>query len=409
VSDKWLQCTNCGATYDLADPKFFGCPKCSTETKRWPVEVMYDYDAIAKRLGSSPFPEERASIWRFADLLPVREKKNIVTLDEGGTPLTRIDSFSIPLYVKNETLNPTWSFKDRFNTVNISMARELGYDKVVSLTSGNAGAAIAAYASIAGLRALIMCHDQVPPLLYNAIQIYGAEVVIATKYGAQDLIVRLVQEHGWYPSIQMPVLYVAVPYGVEGYKTIGYEIALQCKDSPPDYVFAPIGGGDGLYGMYKAYKEFMLLGLVEKMPRFCGCQITGADPVVRAYREGSREQVRRDPVPTRAISIRAPISGDHCLSAIYDSGGLAIGVTEEETVEAVKTAAKGGIFAELASAVSIAGAVKAVQQGDVSAESKIVCLVTAAGVKWPEVLATMVPEPPRIAATMDELSAVVEL
>jgi len=409
MTDVWLECTNCSATFDLREPKFFGCPKCSTNNKRWPVEVMYDYEAIARRMGRIPYIEARASLWRFSDLLPVRDLKNVVTLDEGGTPLTRIDVSKVPLYVKNETLNPTWSFKDRFNTVNISMARDLGYNKVVSLTSGNAGAAVAAYTSAAGMRSLVICENEVPPHLVHAIQVYGGDVVKVEKLGAQELVVQLVREYGWFPSIQSPVSDVGVPYGVEGYKTIGYEIALQCKDHQPDYIFGPIGSGDGLYGMYKGFKEFVRLGIVNKLPGFCGCQICGADPVVQAYIKGELEQRMIKPFPTKAISIAASISGDHCLAAIYDSGGLAIDVTEEEAFDAVREVARKGILLELSSATSIAGALKAVNKDLLAPESKIVCLVTSAGIKWPEILSTMVPDPPFISSDIGKLKSVVSL
>jgi threonine synthase len=202
---------------------------------------------------------------------------------------------------------------------------------------------------------------------------------------------------------------VGSPYGLEGYKTIAFELALQARQQPIDYVFVPVGGGDGLYGIYKGWREMLSLGLVDYLPHFVACQAVGANPVVRSFIERKKEVATVREAYSIATSTREETASDTALVALYESDGLAIDVTESEIIESIKLMATCGIFPEAASALSVACVRKAVATGCLPEGARVVAMITSAGIKWPAMLADLVEPSAVITPEFDTLREVIEI
>ena len=217
-----LRCIGCGSEYDLG-AYFRGCPGCSQA-----LEVVYDEAAVRSVVSLQMWARRSASVWRYAELLPLRAGGKRITLGEGGTPMVRVpraDHNPLPfLYLQNETVNPTYAFKDRFHSVSISMARRLGFDRVVCSTTGNHGMSAAAYATRAGMRCVVLVDPRTPTGQRDWMRLFGATVVV--EMNRKPPLQAFVEDHGWYPSTYMTPMPVATPYGVEGYKTLAYDTVL---------------------------------------------------------------------------------------------------------------------------------------------------------------------------------------
>jgi threonine synthase len=410
---RWLFCHRCGHEMEIA-PAPFGCPKCRSGGELMPLEVGYDYDDFRPKVDEMLTRGHHEGVWRFRELLPLEDESKALTLGEGSTPLTKVRTLCeatglSEIYVKNETVNPTWAFKDRFNAVNVSMARQLGYDKVVTTSTGNHGASTAAYAAAGDLRCVVICPYEAAPLGMDLIKFYGADLVVTPWSEGGMLMESMVRDHGWFASTMWPVSPVSTPFGVEGYKTIGYEIALAFRDRTLNHVFCPAGGGDGIYGNYKGFSEFRDLGIVDGIPRFHGCQARGSNPLIRSMRQGGKAPVTLKFSETVATSIRGESTGSHAMWAIQESGGEAIELTDGAIVEAVSILGRGGIAVEPASASSVAGAIRAARQGKLRSDDRVVCVVTGTLIKWPNVLTHLVPETSAVGPNLEELGQVVDL
>jgi threonine synthase len=378
------------------------------------MEVAYDYDAVRPSLDEILARGRSDGIWRFRELLPLEDEGKALSLGEGGTPLTRIRSLCeatglSDIYIKNETLNPTWAFKDRFNAVNASLALQLGYDKLVTTSTGNHGASTAAYAAAGNLRCTVICPYEAASLGMDLIKLYGADLVVAPWSEGGALIETMVRDHGWFASSMWPVSPVSTPFGVEGYKTIGYEIALAFRDRLPDHVFVPAGGGDGIYGNYKGFSELRDLGVVDGIPRFHGCQARGSNPLIRSMRQGGQTPITLEFTETVATSIRGESTGDHAMRAIQESGGEALELTDGAIARAVSVLGSGGIAVEPASASSVAGAIQAARQGKLKSDDRVVCVVTGTLTKWPNVLTHLVPRTRSVGPSPQELGQAIDL
>jgi threonine synthase len=313
------------------------------------------------------------------------------------------------LYLKNESQNPTWSYKDRFNAVTVSVANELGFTKIASASTGNQGASAAAYATAAGMRCMVLLPDETPELLRDLIQAYGARAIVTRWHARGALLESLVREHGWFPSSTLAPMPVGAPYGVEGYKSIAYEMILQTRDAPLDYLFVPVGCGDGLYGIYKGWQEFASLGVTDQVPRFVACQAAGANPVVRSVRAGLSDVVTIPDAWSIATSTREETAGTYALAAIYGSDGLALDVSDDELRDAMKLLARHGFAPEAASALSVACVVKAAATGLIAEGSRVGALLTSTLIKWPLRLAELGERAATIEPSVDELRQVVAL
>jgi len=375
-----LRCLSCGESYPL-DPKLFvGCTACMSEQFQAPLDVAYAYPDLTEDLFSAP-PEP--GLARYAPLLPplVRE----ISLLEGGTPLVPAPGLaswtgmSGELYIKDESRNPTWSHKDRFAFLVVSGALEAKAQAIIVSSTGNHGAAIAAYASRAGLPCFVLAPPQCPPAVRSFLLAYGAALVIVPRKPSWSIIGEGAHKGRWYPGSTFTPTPTGPPYGVEGYKTIAYEIWQQLGRRVPTAVFVPTGYGELLYGVWKGFRELRNLGLADSAPRMAACEPAVMAPLRHALMD-NKASVLVPSQPTIAYAIAASVSGYRAVVAIQESDGLAVPVTDQEMREAQDKLARVGLWAEASAAASLAGLRKVMDQG---AEGKgtVVCINTSSGFK----------------------------
>ncbi|MFN7996677.1 MAG: pyridoxal-phosphate dependent enzyme [Bryobacteraceae bacterium] len=350
ANSAWLECAACSARFDLA-PEFFGCPICRKQGHAAPLEVAYDLGMVGPHDGRGG----AAGIWRWTALLPPVSEASRITLAEGGTPLipVRDGRGDFKLLLKNETANPTWSWKDRPNCISVSMAREFGFRRTAAISTGNHGCAVSAYSAAAGLEPMIFCHPEAPVAQLALMNFYGARVI---RGGNQEALFEQVLRQGnHFPcSIYCPRPGYANPYGIEGFKTIAFELYEQLGHSVPDRVFVPAGSGDGIYGVWKGFRELLALGWISNAPRMIACQTTGADSAFRAFKRGSHHAEPLESASTVALSISERVIGDHALRAVYESGGSVLAVSDEAVLEAMRYFGRQGVALEAASSVPLA-------------------------------------------------------
>jgi threonine synthase len=374
------------------------CAKCNGT-----LSILYDYGRVAESISRDTLRIRRGSAQeRYLELLPIL-RESIITLGEGGTNLKRCTRTQRELncdnlYAKDETTNPTGSFKDRAAAVAISKAVQFGYKTVVCSSSGNAGCAVSAYSAKAGMEAYVYCPSDVPRGKMRQIQMYGAQIFLGEELSG--LVERASEKFGWYP---FATIRSVNPYQWEGPKTIAYEICEQLGWRAPDWVLIPVGGGGNLSAAWNGFLEFHKLGLIEKTPSICAVQPDGSRSVVEAYEHGS-EVKRHEQADTIVKSLLVPLApdGSSALGAIKASKGCAISVPDGETLKMEKTlASEEGILVEPAGAISFA-AVRALRdRGLADRDDTIVCYATGIGFKQPEVFDQMCPNPSRISSFAD--------
>ncbi|MDZ4796951.1 MAG: pyridoxal-phosphate dependent enzyme [Bryobacteraceae bacterium] len=351
---------------------FRGCPHCEKPSA---IEVRYDYSRLRVRRNRNA-----TGLHQWRELLPAFD--NPVSLYEGNTPLVPypVPGSPVRLLIKNETQNPTWSWKDRANAMSSSAARQFGYKNLVVVSTGNHGNAAAAYSSAAGLRCRVLCNSDVPAVQVQLMRHYGAETIIGDNQ--EQLLCELLAGGDWFPGIVIcPRIGYANPFSVEGFKTIAFEIVEQLNGTVPDRIFVPTGSGDGLYGVAKGFRELVLSGEIERSPRIVCCQARQVNPFVQAFREGRRHLTRVAGCPTLAASIAEEIGDQVALQAIYDSGGEARDASEVEIRHAVHQLAHHGLALEPASAVGLACALA---HPEVKSEETWVVIGTGTAIRWPE-------------------------
>jgi len=357
-----------------------------------PLLVDYNYDSAREAISKDELYRRDQTMWRYRELLPVIDDSNIVTLGEGGTPLLHAVSMGedlglAGLFFKDETTNPTGSFKARGLGMAVSRAKELGVEKLIIPTAGNAGSAVAAYAARAGLGCMVVMPKDVPaPFLVDCVY-HGAQTELVdgniADCGARAS--ELVAEEGWFS-----VATLKEPYRIEGKKTMGYEIAEQFDYDLPDVIIYPTGGGTGLIGMWKAFGEMEKLGWIgPKRPRMVSVQAEGCAPIPRAFEEG-REDARTWKNPsTLAAGLRVPGAvGDFLmLNAIRESSGTAITVSDDELMaDTMLLASKEGIFSSPEGGASVACLRKLIKSGFVKSTDKVAVFITGSGYKYLDVL-----------------------
>ena len=380
-----LECSSCHREYE-ARRLHNVCTECGK-----PLLVRYDLKRIAKFLTRQSLYARRSDIWRYRELLPVRREDNIVTLGEGWTLLIHARTLGESLgmseiYIKDESLNPTQSFKARGMSVAVSMAKELGAKKLAAPSAGNAAGALAAYCARARIGAYLFMPRDTPRANIIECEVAGAHVTLMdgliTDCGAE--VARRKVADGWFD-----VSTLKEPYRVEGKKTLGYEIAEQLAWILPDAIIYPTGGGTGLLGMWKAFNKLGQLGWIgEKRPRMISVQAAGCAPIVRAFEAGDRFAEEFQNAATVASGLRVPKAiGDFLiLDAIRESGGSAIAVTDEELVEGAREMARTeGIFAAPEGGACVPALRKLLAQGDVKPEEKVVLFNTGSGIKYLDV------------------------
>jgi threonine synthase len=355
-----------------------------------PLLVRYDLERAGQTLTKQSLVGRRADLWRYREVLPVENDANIVSLGEGWTPLLHAERLGKKLgidrlYIKDESQNPTQSFKARGMSAAVSMAKELGAQKLAVPSAGNAAGALAAYAARAGLECFIFMPNDTPRANVVECEQTGAHVTLMsgliTDCGAE--VARRKEVEGWFD-----VSTLKEPYRVEGKKTLGYELAEQFNWELPDVIIYPTGGGTGLIGMWKAFDEMEQLGWIgSKRPRMVTVQATGCAPIVRAFEDGKRFADEFPNAETVASGLRVPKAiGDFLiLDAIGASGGTALAVTDEELIAATREiGAAEGIFCAPEGAACLPALRKLIEQGDVALDERIVLFNTGAGVKYLE-------------------------
>jgi threonine synthase len=381
---KNLECSFCHREYDARRLQNV-CTECGK-----PLLVRYDLKRIAQFLTRQALYARRSDLWRYREMLPVRREDNIVTLGEGWTPLLPAKTLGASLgigdlLVKDESLNPTQSFKARGMSVAVSMAKELGAKKLAAPSAGNAAGALAAYCARAGLGAYIFMPRDTPRANVIECEVAGAQVTLVdgliTDCGAE--VARRKDTEGWFD-----VSTLKEPYRVEGKKTLGYELAEQSEWNLPDVIVYPTGGGTGLVGMWKAFDELQHLGWIgDKRPRMISVQAAGCAPIVRAFEAGERFAKEVENAATVASGLRVPKAiGDFLiLDAIRESGGTAITVTDDEMLEGSREMARTtGIFASPEGGACVPALRKLLARGDVKPNEKVVLFNTGSGIKYLE-------------------------
>lgn len=379
-----LECALCGRRHE-AQRLHNLCEECGK-----PLLARYDLKRAAQTLTKEVLPERRSDLWRYREVLPVAQEENIVSLGEGWTPLLRADRLGAQLgmqrlYIKDESQNPTQSFKARGMTAAVSMAKELGARKLAVPSAGNAAGALAAYAARAGMECFIFMPRDTPRANVVECELTGAHVTLMdgliTDCGAE--VARRKDAEGWFD-----VSTLKEPYRVEGKKTLGYELAEQMGWTLPDVIIYPTGGGTGLIGMWKAFDEIEELGWIgSKRPRMVTAQAAGCAPIVRAFEEGKRFADEFPNAATTASGLRVPRAiGDFLiLDALRASGGAAIAVTDEELLAAAKEiGAAEGLFVAPEGAACLPALRKLLERGEVSKDESVALFNTGAGVKYLE-------------------------
>jgi threonine synthase len=354
-----------------------------------PLLVRYDLDGVKKALNKDELAQRPPDLWRYRELLPVRRKEDIVSLGEAMTPLVPLPKLAAKLsggelLVKDEGRLPTGSFKARGLVMAVSMAKALGIKHMAMPTNGNAGAALAAYASHAGIKTTIFCPEDTPEVNVSEIGLQGAAVYRVN--GLIDDCGKIVAEGkakvGWFD-----VSTLKEPYRIEGKKTMGLELAEQLGWQVPDVIFYPTGGGTGLIGMWKAFAELEAIGFIgAKRPRMVAVQASGCAPMVRAYDEGVEHAPRWENAHTIASGIRVPQAvGDFLiLRAVRESKGFAIAVSDEAIAAALEEAAREeGFLMCPEGAATYAAYKQSLADGRVGKSERAVLFNCATGLKYP--------------------------
>jgi threonine synthase len=378
-------CMCCGAAYALEDVDYL-CPRHGNEGI---LDVRYDYDLLRARLTPAELAESREmSMWRYKPLLPVRADAVVPPLRVGWTPLYAAPRLGSLLglshvWVKDDGLNPTASFKDRASALAIVKAQERGARIVTTASTGNAAAALAGLAASVGLTAVIFVPKSAPLAKVAQHLVYGAHVILVdgTYDEAFELTVEVAREFGWYNRNT-----AYNPFMSEGKKTGAYEIWEQLDGQVPDCVFVPVGDGCMIGGIYKGFKDLLALGWIDRLPRLIGVQAEGSSALVNAFAcDLPLDQIERvEGAHTVADSICAGLPRDHikALTAVRETGGAFLSVSDTEILSAIPVVARNtGVFCEPAAAASYAGLVAAVEQGLVARDERVVLLLTGSGLK----------------------------
>jgi threonine synthase len=377
-----LECSWTGEVYEADQPH-----NLSRVGK--PLLVRYDLDGVRASLSKEALAARPNDLWRWRELLPVRRVADIVSLGEVATPLIPLmrsvqDLGGGEVLVKDEGRLPTGSFKARGLVMAVSMAKAFGLKHLAMPSNGNAGAALAAYASRAGIRATVFCPHDTPEINLSEIALQGAAVYRVN--GLIDDCGKLVGQGrevtGWFD-----VSTLKEPYRIEGKKTMGLELAEQLGWELPDVIFYPTGGGTGLIGMWKAFAELEAIGFIgSKRPRMVAVQATGCAPMVRAFEAGNETAPRWEGAHTVASGIRVPQAvGDFLiLRAVRESGGFAIAVSDEAIMAAVESVAQAdGLLLSPEGGATMAAYRQALADGRVGKDDRVVLFNCATGLKYP--------------------------
>ena len=403
-----LRCRECARPYPAE--ALHVCDYCFG-----PLEVVYDYDALRATVSRAQIEAGPQTIWRYAPLLPVVDNAPI-DLGTGCTPLVRADRLAAELglgelWIKNDTANPTGSFKDRVVSVALTKARQLGFKVAACASTGNLANSVAAHAARAGMVSVVFIpHDlEVAKVVTTAV--YGGNVIsVEGNYDdVNRLCAELASEHPAWAFVNVNIR----TYYAEGSKTLAFEVAEQLGWQAPDHVVVPVASGSQLVKVAKGFRELYDVGLLDEEPhvRVSGAQAAGCSPVATAFAEKT-DAIRpvRPHTIAKSLAIGNPADGWYALKTVRDSGGAFESVTDEEIIDGIRLLARTeGIFAETAGGVTIATLAKLADQGVVRSDERVVAYVTGHGLKTVEALSATVGPTTTIAPTMEAFAAAVAL
>jgi len=402
-----FECLSCGATTDPAD-RPAACPDCGGR-----LEVAFEPGDLPDSLPDA----ERADLRRYADFLP--DAGEPVSMGEGWTPLVDAPRLGASVcggrepprpddgpdvFLKNETANPTWSWKDRLAAVAVPSAVAAGADRIATASTGNHASAIAAYASRAGVdRTVAFLSPSSEPPHHRQIRAYGAESLGLADYGERKRLLGELADRGWFVAYDLDGRYTGQPYVYEGYKTIAFELVEQLGEAP-DAVAVPVGAGDGFYGIWKGFRELFALGITDCRPKLLSAESAERHPVAAAFAAGSASVGRDDGPEPLSTSTMGATAGDHALAAVRASDGAAYAADREAVEAAIRTCGRDGVFLEPASALAPAVLSQALDDGVIGSDDAVVAVGTGAGVAWPEKTAGAVGESPTVDPSLDAVA-----
>jgi len=358
--------------------------------------ARYDLDGVAASVTRDDLVGRPASMWRYTEFLPLDEPDQAVTLGEGWTPILPMERLGTQLglrrlSLKDEGLNPTGTFKARGAAAGVSRARELGAHDIAMPTAGNAGGAWSAYCARAGLRMHVVMPADAPEINHLEVAATGGDLrtVDGLISDAGRIVAADVQTHGWFDASTLKE-----PYRIEGKKTMGLEIAEQSGWDPPDAILYPAGGGVGLIGMWKAFRELQAVGWLssERTPRLIAVQAAGCAPIVRAWEAGEEASQFFEGAHTLAAGLRVPKAlGDFIvLRAVRETGGTCIAVDDDEIIDALRRIGRAeGLLICPEGAACVAALPHLLEQGAIERDERILILNTGTGLKYPEALRLM--------------------
>lgn len=401
-----LRCSRCGAERD-DETAFVVCAPCKKSGFHVNPFPVYDWTGI----DPDPLPG-RHGVFAWQHLLPLSEDVEPVTLGEGDTPLVELSRVSQAadigqVWVKDESRNPTWSYKDRLIAVALTKARESGVTTVAVASTGNHGAAAAAYAARAGMECIVLTLSSVPTTMKTLMQAYGARVVaLAEPRDRWALLRQGVEELGWTPlSGFMDPPAGSNPFGIDGYKSIAYEIVRDLGRAP-SVVVAPVAYGDGLAGIMRGFEDLMAWGRIDRLPRLVAAEPLG--PYATALANGFAPDRRLTPRASVAFSITTPVATFQGHDALERSRGCAVTVSDADIMETQLALARAeGLYLEASSAITLSVLPEMVRRGELGPRDSVVLLGTSTGLKDVGVTAELLPPVPEIGPTMRELKAAI--
>lgn len=374
-----LVCTNCGNEFSIFEPQTFS--SCCQQ----PLIAKYD---LPQHLSPSELSGRPATMWRYAEMLPVLDPENIVSLGEGFTPVIYpkrlTEKFDLPFFhIKDESGNPTGSFKARGISAAVSKAKEFGFEGCIVPTAGNAGGAMAAYCAAAGMKAIVVMPSHTPDVFKEECRLYGAELVLVDGL-ISDCAKRVAIMKQTLPYFDISTM--KEPYRLEGKKTMGYEIAEQFKFDLPDVILYPTGGGTGLLGMWKAFDEMETMGWIgSKRPRMIAVQAANCQPIVARFEgliRSVKEYVGKASL-ANGLAVPYPFAENMIMQVLQESGGLPVAISDEAMMDAVKLIAReeGMLIAPEGAALWVA-LLQLIEKNIIHREENILMLNTGSGYKY---------------------------
>ncbi len=403
-----LRCVICEKTYGT--DVLYTCPSCGPAGI---LDVVYDYAGIKDSFRPEQLTGRPRDIRRYAELLPIESPEKLPPVPVGWTPVLEAPRLAgavgvARLFLKDDTRNPTASFKDRASAVGVAKAIEFGFSNIACASTGNAASSLAGMAAAAGLRATIFIPETAPEPKVTQLLVFGATVVRvrpkadeegAAYEAAYDLCAQACQRYEWYNRSA-----AVNPYLVEGKKTAGLEIAEQMRRRMPDWVVVSVGDGCTIAGIAKGLAEMVRLGWIDRTPRLLGVQAEGAAPILKAFRQGGDLEPVAAHTIADSIAVGTPRNWRKALQAIRESKGTMVAVSDEEILQAQQmTARLGGVFGEPAGVAGVAGLKKAIETEQIEREATVLAVITGSGLKDIKSVARACPIPEAIEGELSVL------